>query len=459
MQSEYLDFLASKAPRAHASGISAGPMNPALFDFQQDVTAFCLRQGRAAMFLDTGLGKTICELEFGTQACRATNKPALILTWLSVARQMEREAERFGYDARVVRGASEVRVGINICNYDRLDKLDLSAFGCAILDESSVLKNMTGATTRALIAAFASTQFRLCATATPAPNDHMEMGTHSEFLGAMRNQEMLSRWFKNDTAKASQKWRLKRHGVNAFWDWVASWARMAENPSDLGYDGSRFVLPPLNVIRHRAAGTTIKPMGGLFASDVSATNMHAVKRETAGSRADIVAELVSSEPSKAWVVWCDTDYESQALSDRMPDAVEVRGSHHVDRKEAALADFAEGRARVIITKPSIAGFGCNWQHASRQAFVGRSFSYEAWYQCVRRSWRFGQTEPVNVHIAVAEGEDQIGRVIDRKAGDHAKMKTAMRDAMHRATAKAESTKVPYNPTHIGRLPQWLMSAA
>jgi len=451
---EYVAFLARKAPRPTASGIEPGPMNPAMFDYQKDATAFCIRQGRAALFLDTGLGKTICELEFASQAAAHTGKPALILTPLAVARQIEREAVRFGYNARVVRDQSEVRDGINICNYDRLDKLDAAAFGCVVLDESSILKSFAGATTRALIATFAATPFRLAATATPAPNDHMELGNHAEFLGIMTMSEMLIRWFINDTNDTGT-WRLKRHGIAAFWDWVSSWARMAETPADLGYDGSRFVLPELKIIRHKVGGEVRPIDGGLFAADVSATNMFAIKRQTTEARADAVAALVKAEPDHNWVIWCDTDHESDALASRLRDAVEVRGSHAIERKEAALADFAEGRARQIISKCSITGYGLNWQHADRQAFVGRSFSYESWYQAVRRSWRFGQNNPVHVHIAVAEGEEQIGRVIDRKAAGHADMKRAMAAAMKRNMSATNAVKVKYNPTHEGRLPAWL----
>lgn len=458
MTPEYAAFLASKAPRAHASGIAPRPMNPMLFDFQAAASGFCIEQGRAALFLDTGLGKTVCQLEFLAQAVEATNLPAILFTPLAVARQIEREAEKFGYDARVVRGAADIQKRINICNYDRLHLLDTTAFGGVSLDESSIIKSFTGSTTRALMAAFSDTRFRLCATATPAPNDHMELGQHSQFLGAMRSNEMLARWFISDQTEGG-RYRLKGHGEESFWDWMASWSRAAETPADLGFDGSRFVLPELSIVRHKAIGE-VKPMAGaLFAADVSATNIHYVKRQTAEARADVVGAIVGAGPDEAWVIWCDTDYEADALKRVLPGAVEVRGSQSIEQKEQSLADFAEGRARIIITKPKIGGFGCNWQHAARQVFVGRSFSYEAWYQCVRRSWRFGQTRPVVVHIIVAEGEDQIGRVIDRKAADHAKMKRAMAAAMRRAVGATSAVKIPYNPTHIGRLPEWLKSVA
>ena len=300
---EYAAFLAGKAPRPQAVGIEPGPMPSHLFDYQAECVRFALRQGRAAMFLDTGLGKTRIQLEWCRQAAEASNGRALLLTPLAVARQIEREGLSLGYDVRVIRHQDEARDGINICNYDRLAALDTVQFGAVSLDESSILKNFTGATTRALIASFEGHRFKLASTATPAPNDHMELGTHAEFLGLMRSVEMLSRWFINDTATASQQWRIKGHAQDAFWDWVASWARCAETPADLGYDASRFVLPPLNIHRHKAAGDTRAAAGMLFASDLSATSMHAIKRETAQARAEAVGALVAAEPGEPWVIW------------------------------------------------------------------------------------------------------------------------------------------------------------
>jgi hypothetical protein len=459
MTPEYANFLMSKAVSATPTGMEPFPIRTSLFDFQAKATEFCLRRGRAALFLDTGLGKTICELTFAEQAAEVTNGYALILTPLAVARQIEREADRFGFYAHVVRDDSEVHHGINICNYDRLDKLDPSRFGCVVLDESSILKSFMGKTTRALIEAFRDTPFRLAATATPAPNDHIELGTHAEFLGIMSQAEMLVRWFINDTMEASQSWRLKGHAVRSFWDWCASWAVMAETPADLGFDASRFVLPPMEIVRHRAEASAV-PTDGLFGFNVSATAIHDLKRQTAKARAEAVALLVAEEPTEHWIIWCDTDYEADALIKAgLPDAREVRGSHPIDRKEDTLGAFSSGDFGQIITKPGIAGHGLNWQHCARMAFVGRSFSYEQWYQAVRRCYRFGQTRPVKVHIIVAEGEDQIGRVIDRKAEDHALMKDEMRKATARMFGDNSRTRVPYNPTFGGRLPSWLVSAA
>ncbi len=456
----YREFLRNKTPLALKRGMSSSPrLSSHLFPFQAHCVEFLLGVGSGGLFLDTGLGKTLVQLEYAEHARQVENGKALILTPLAVAKQIEREAHRFGYPARVIRDQSEAREGISICNYDRLHLIDPSAFGVVTLDEASILKSFTGKTTRSLINAFEGHRWRVPATATPAPNDHMELGQYAEFCGVMHSNEMLSRFFINDTANASQSWRLKRHGVDAFWDWVASWCRLAQLPSDLGDDDSGFDLPPIAVHRHRAAESAPTMTGGLFGDEVvSATNLHQVKRATAQKRAMIAANLATSDSHEPWVIWCDTDYEADAILEVIgdhPGVVEVRGSMSAERKEASLEAFAAGNARVMITKPSVTGFGLNWQHCARTVFVGRSFSYESWYQAVRRFWRFGQAREVQVHLVVAEGEDSIARVIDRKADDHASMKTAMRAAMARNSGKASATRVAYLPTHKGSLPSWI----
>lgn len=457
----YESFLASKRPRALERGIIVDDVASHLFAYQAECVRFLLRVGSGGLFLDTGLGKTLCELEWSEHARCATNGRALILTPLAVAHQFAEEGAKFGYQARVIRDQSEAGEGINICNYDRLERLQPDQFGSVALDESSILKNFSGKTSRDLIAAFAGHRFRLSATATPAPNDHMELGQHAQFCGIMSSVEMLSRFFINDTSTASQNWRLKRHGVTAFWDWMASWCRMAAMPSDLGDKDDGFILPPMRVHRHNVASKLKAPEGDLFASDVvSATNMHEVKRQTAGERASIAASLVTSNDAP-WVVWVDTDYEADAVLDHLRGqrgVVEVRGSMSIEAKESALDAFADGSARVLITKPSICGFGLNWQHCAHTVFVGRSFSYESWYQAVRRFWRFGQKQEVQVHIAVATGEESIGAVLDRKADDHDSMKAAMRAAMLRNVGRSSQVRVPYQPTHNGKIPQWLSAA-
>ena len=454
MTDQYKEFIARKAIRAKELGLKDVPnLASHLFPFQKICVEFALRAGSAGNFLSTGLGKTACELEWAIHAAEASNGRALILAPLSVGWQIAQEARRWGYDAQVIREQSDAKPGINICNYDRLEKLEPSAFGAVALDESSILKSFAGKTSMALIAAFASHRFRLSATATPAPNDHMELGQQSDFLGIMPSSEMLMRWFINDTSVASQEWRLKKHAINDFWDWCASWSRMAEMPSDLGGDNTGFVLKPLKIIRHRAEASPIKGSDLFGMVDMSATSMHDVKRKTAGNRAKAVAEIIDG--TEPWVIWTDTDYESDEVKAAIPDASEIRGSQTPETKENILRAFADGSIRVLISKPSLTGFGLNWQHCARTVFVGRSFSYEAWYQAVRRFWRFGQTREVEVHLIVAEGEEAIARVIDRKADDHTVMKKAMREAMARATSKSVDRRLSYKPTHKGALPSWL----
>ncbi len=460
--SEYLDFLAQKAVKAPARGLAKCPeLAGHLFPFQAHCVEFALRMGASGTFLDTGLGKTEIQLDWCHHAAEATNGRALILTPLAVAAQTARRAERWGYEARVVREASDVGPGINICNYDRLDKLDASAFGAVALDEASILKNFVGRTSRALIETFRDHRFKLVATATPAPNDHMEIGQYGDFLSLMAANEMLSRFFINDTSTASQEWRLKAHAVNAFWDWMASWARMAEKPSDLGDRDDGFILPPFTVKRHRARDSQIEgALADLFGTvTMSATTMHDVKRQTSEARAEIAGALVAAEPHEPWVIWCDTDYEADALKRTIPSAIEVRGSMDIEAKEARLLAFANGTERHIIGKPSMLGLGLDWSHVARMAFVGRSYSYESWYQAIRRAWRFGQKRELQVHLIVAEGEGEIGRVIDRKADGHGKMKEAMRAAMLRNMGAASITKTPYAPNKTTELPIWITSAA
>jgi superfamily II DNA or RNA helicase len=455
-----MNLLSRKAIRANHRGLDSPPhLASHLFPFQAACVDFLLQIGSGGLFLDTGLGKTACELEWCRHAAGATNGRALILTPLAVAQQIAREGERWGYNCRVIREASESSNGIDICNYDRLAKIDPSSYGAVALDESSILKNFTGKTSRALIQAFSRTRFRLSATATPAPNDHMELGQHSDFCGVMASNEMLSRFFINDASTASQHWRLKGHAVEAFWDWMASWCRMATLPSDLGYSDEGFVLPALNTFHHGIESKLAPPRGSLFASShVSATDMHHIKRQTAQARAECAAEIVDSAARDPWVIWCDTDYEANAITRALAvvDRVaEVRGSHSIDRKEEALAAFLDGDIRVVVTKPSVCGFGLNWQHCAHTIFVGRSFSYEKWYQAIRRLWRFGQKRPVECHVIIAAGEETIGRVIDRKAGEHKSMKDQMAVAMRRAMETTAGVRLPYRAEHEGRLPAWI----
>ena len=460
----YQKLIADKNVAFSPRGLTTIPkLSDRMFPHQRHSTEFALRAGCSALFLDTGLGKSFCSLEWGRVIVEHTNKPVLMLAPLAVGPQHQREAEKFDIAAKYVREPHEITgPGIWITNYERMDKFDPTIFAGVILDESSILKSFSGAMTRALMAAFADTPFRLACTATPAPNDHTELGQHAEFLGIMRTMEMLAQWFINDTSTASQDWRLKKHAVRPFWDWTASWSRCISKPSDIGMDDTGFVLPDLVMHQHIVEADRTVDAGEekdgqarlLRMPDTSATSIHREKRMTIEARADVIADVVAAEPDETWIVWCDTDYEADALTSRIQDAVEVRGSMKADVKEHRLVSFSLGKSRVVVTKPSVAGFGLNWQHCARQAFVGLSFSYESFYQAIRRSWRFGQTRPVHVHVAMADTEKAIWDVVNRKSGDHDKMKREMRLAMGRAVNAHEARK-PYVASRNLVVPQWM----
>lgn len=425
---EYERFLASKRVAAAAVGftVDEADLSPALFDWQRAIVRWALARGRAALFCETGTGKTRMQLEWARHVCARTGGDVLILAPLVVTFQTAREAaDKLGIAVTVAKSQSDVRPGITVTNYERLDAFDAGHFAGVVLDESSILKSFMGATKRALIESFAETPYRLACTATPAPNDHMELGNHADFLGVMRSGEMLMRWFINDTM-AMGHYRLKGHAVRDFWDWVASWAVSLRRPSDLGYADDGYTLPPLDV-RHETVTTDLTVDAGdrLFRlPDLNATGLHRELRLTAPARAERIASLVNAS-DEAWVVWCYTNYEADELTRRIPDAVEVRGNETPAAKERKLRDFTEGRARVIVTKPGLAGFGLNWQHCARMAFVGLSYSFEEFYQAVRRCWRYGQARPVEVVVCGAETEGALAATIARKMEAHDRMSEEM----------------------------------
>lgn len=463
--SAYHNLVKQSIVRYDAHGIDRRDMPTEIRAHQSHAVDFALGKGSAALFLDTGLGKSLCAFTYADNVTKETGKPVLMFAPLGVTGQHKTESARFGFDANICREASDIRPGLNLCNYERLHLFDPGAFGGLILDESSVIKNFSGVTTRRLMEFGSHIPFRLACTATPAPNDHMELGQHCQFLGVMRSNEMLSRWFLADQSEMG-RYRLKRHAVNSFWDWVSSWARCAEKPSDLGGDDAGYNLPPLNMHRHIVKTDITDDAGDddgqarLFRiPSASATSIHREKRKTANDRAAKIAEIVKAEPGESWIIWVDTDYDADAVKQLLPEATEVHGRMTPDQKESGLANFSEGRARILITKGSIAGFGLNWQHCARVAFVGLSYSYEAFYQSVRRCWRYGQARPVEVHVACAETEEAIWQAIVRKRDDHDAMKIHMRAAMARAQQEVRSIKHDYQPANLAKLPSWMESAA
>jgi hypothetical protein len=452
---EYRDFIASRAPAHQMQGFTPKAINDKAKTHQNAVIKFALNRGKSAAFLDTGLGKSFIELEFARQCADETGKPSIILTPLAVAGQMVREGHKFGINARQIREQHEVGTGVMVANYERLAKLDPASFGAVILDESSILKSYASKTRVMLTEAFKDTRFKLAATATPSPNDHTELGNHAEFLGVMRQQEMLSKWFINDTSTASQEWRLKGHAQQDFWQFVASWARCATLPSDLGGDDTGYVLPAIDEHVHEVEADRMRDIeqGMLFRiPEMSATSFHAEKRLTIKQRCDMAAELATHD--KPVTVWCETDEESAMLTKMIDGAVEVKGSLDPDEKERRLLGFADGQYRAIVTKPKLAGFGVNWQHCAHAVFASISFSYEQHYQAKRRSHRFGQTETVRNDIIMADTEASIWAAIGVKSDKHDEMKRRMADAMRSAQTEGVR-RVKYNRPLDLAFPAWI----
>jgi hypothetical protein len=424
MNESYAEFLAAKQRSDKPTGFEPSNIHEGLFPFQRDIVRWACRRGRAAIFADCGLGKTPMQLEWARQVCEHTGGKVLILAPLAVAAQTCREAVKFSIDGVAhVRTQADCTSRISVANYEMLEHFDPAQFVGVVLDESSILKNFTGATRNAIIAAFAETPYRLACTATPAPNDFMELGNHAEFVGSMSRTEMLSMFFVHDGGE-TQSWRLKGHALADFWGWVCSWALMLRKPSDVGHHDDGYDLPPLHYEEHIVAAAPIKA-GTLF--DVDPTSLierRQARKESIDARVRRAADLANGDRQQ-WLVWCDLNDESERLTSAIDGAVEVTGSMDNDAKEKALLDFANGITRVLVTKPRIAGFGMNFQGCARMAFVGLSDSYEALYQAVRRCWRFGQTKAVEAHIITASTEGATLDNVKRKERDAEEMAKQM----------------------------------
>jgi len=445
---DYDEFIQAKSIANITAGFDPQPFTVPLFDWQKHVVSWAIKTGRAALFEDCGLGKTAQQLEWAYQVAKHTGKPVLILTPLSVSRQTESEAVKFGVPAKVTDGTDEITDGVWITNYEKLSHFDDVDFGGVVLDESSILKNFTGKTRIALTERFSSTPYRLCCTATPSPNDYTEFGQHADFLGVCTPAQMLCTYFINDTFNTGD-WRVKRHAEEAFWKWVSTWAACISKPSDIGYSDEGYELPALNMetIIVDVDEVTGAEDGELFRNaTMSATTMHKEMRMTAEDRVKKVSELVN-QSDEAWIVWCNTNDESERLAKSIPDAVEVRGSDKPKKKEDAAVGFLNGEIRVLISKSGIFGYGMNWQHCRNVAFVGLSYSFEDFYQSLRRSYRFGQTRQVNAYIVQATTEGAVMKTIKRKIKQHSdmqkKMKIAaesMKDEVKRLTMKTDIEK-------------------
>lgn len=418
----YQEFLKTKELSDPLTGIEPRKLSRHLFDFQRDIVSWALRRGRAAIFADCGMGKTIMQLEWA----RHIPGNVLILAPLAVSNQTVREGAKFGIKVMQCRTQDDVKTGINITNYEMLSHFQPEEFHGVVLDESSILKSYDGKTRTQIIEAFQETPFRLACTATPAPNDYMELGNHSEFLGIMNRSEMLSMFFVHDGGE-TQKWRLKGHAEDKFWKWVCNWGVMIRKPSDLGHHDGDFILPELmfNEVLVKSNSTN----GQLFAMPAATLQERiAARRETIGPRVLKCAEIVNKANGQ-WIVWCNLNSESEALKKAIPGSVEVKGSDTNEHKEMAMAGFVDGSVKILVTKPSIAGHGMNFQNCNNMAFVGLNDSYEQFYQAVRRTWRFGQKKPVNVYMIAADIEGAVVENIKRKEVDAMKMAEKMAENM------------------------------
>ena len=448
---QYAAFIQDKQSLHRGMGFEPLPIIAPLFDWQRHVVEWAVRKGSAALFEDCGLGKTAQQLEWASQITRKTNGSVLILTPLAVAAQTKREGDKFGIAATVATSSDDCNEpGIYIANYEKLDHFDTGDFVGVVLDESSILKSFNGKTRHLLTDAFADTPYRLCCTATPSPNDYTELGQHAEFLGICTSAQMLCTYFINDTFNTGD-WRLKKHAEGEFWKWLASWAACISKPSDIGYSDEGYILPDLNMRTSLVKVDLMEDRGeDLFRiATLSATTMHKEMKLTAANRAQAVADLVNNS-KETWVVWCNTNHEEEQLSALIPDAKTVRGSQTAEVKTTLLNGFSNGEFRVIITKPSIAGFGLNWQHCFNVAFVGLSYSFEAFYQALRRSYRFGQTKQVNAYIIQAETEGAIIQTINHKIKQHQQMQESMKLAAKEMTNESEEVEMVSGvTTHTG----------
>lgn len=459
---DYPEFLARKRVLDPATGITERVALPDyLKPHQTDIINWCLRRGRAAVFAGTGLGKTLMELIWAREVSAHTKRPVLILAPLAVSQQHGVEAGKFGISASVVSAVSGE--AIDISNYQKLDHFDLSGFGGVALDESSILKNYAGHYRNRLIEVCRHMPFRLAATATPAPNDFMELGNHAEFLGIMSYSDMLATFFVHD-GSSTRNWRLKGHAENDFWRWMASWAVMLRKPSDLGYSDEGYDLPPLTY-RHQVVKADYAPSfetGTLFPMEARTLSERlAARRESVGDRTKLAVEITPRDRPYVW--WCNLNDEADLIAKNLPGAVNLSGADSDREKVRKLNQFADGTILHLVTKPAIAGFGMNWQHCADTGFAGLNDSFEQIYQAVRRFWRFGQALPVTADFLSAEREGAVVANYRRKEADNERMAEQM--VAHMADLSAREVRgmvrdrPDYAPAMDMAIPEWMRDAA
>lgn len=456
----YEEFLKTKEKRAESCGfdINRDSITPYAFDYQKDIIAWACKKGKCAILTGCGSGKTLMQLEWCKAVHKQTEKPVLIIAPLSVVRQTQGEAEKFSIcHVNICRKPEDVVNGINITNYEMIEHFEPQVFSGVCLDESSILKSFTGKYQQLLTEMFCKTPYRLLCTATIAPNDYTEIGTSCEFLGIMSRAEMLATYFIHDSGDTS-KWRLKKAGVNKFWQWFATWAIYFNSPKDLGYEGEGYDLPPLNIIK---VLTESEPKEGTLFVRLAKTleERRNARKESMEERTDRAREIVNSGMNDQWLVWCDYNDESSVLKKKIDHCVEVKGSDEPEYKAQASLQFADGEIHALVSKPSIFGFGSNFQSCHNMIFCGLSDSYERFYQAVRRCWRFGQKHPVNVYIILSEEEMNVLDNITRKQEQMDEMEKQMTALMREVTLSEihHTTRITteYIPKKEAEVPAWI----
>lgn len=424
---EYEEFVKNKRRSEIATGHQPGDLNEHLFDFQHAIVSWAVRRGRAAIFADTGLGKTLMQLSWAQEVATHTNGIVLILAPLAVSEQTIDQGITFGIEVRKVpHGDAPSSPGVWITNYERMDAIDFESLHGLVLDESSILKAHDGKTRKKIIDAAQSIPYRLSCTATPSPNDFEELGNQCEFLGVMTRSEMLATYFVNDTGDTGT-WRLKGWGQSRFWEWMGTWSVVLRNPSDIGFDGTRYVLPDPEYVEHVVE---TEQFGDLFAKPAQTmSERRKAQRDSVEARCKALAEVVNADIGEPWLIWCHLNDEAELLESMIPGSVNVQGSDKPEYKAEKMMAFSRGELRVLISKPKICGFGMNWQHCARMAFVGLDDSFEKFYQAVRRCHRFGQRRKVIVHLFTAENEGQILANLKRKESQHQEMSIQMIEHM------------------------------
>ncbi len=456
----YQEFIKSKEITLFKSGFEPDNSIPdSLMPHQLACVKWACKRGRSALFLDTGLGKTLCQLAWAQQVCNHTGGYVLILAPLAVSHQTKREAEKFMPDLPidVVSDKSEInQPGIYITNYEKLTKFDAGLFDGVVLDESSILKGMQGKIRKLITESFKYTQYKLSCTATPSPNDYMELGTQSEFLSVMSQVEMLAMFFIHDGSDTS-KWRLKGHGKVKFWEWLATWAVFIRSPSDLGFDDTDYKLPD---IHYHEITIETEAQDTLFVEPaLSLVDRNRARKDSVEDRCNAAAK-VANELSNA-AIWCNLNDESHLLKKIIDGSVEVKGSDTDQHKTKSLIGFSTGEVKKLISKPKIAGFGMNFQNTNNCIFVGLSDSWESFYQAIRRQWRFGQTKKVNVYIVSADTEGAVVENIKRKDAQHNQLMSEMMGHMRDLTQKNVLGSVVEKSTYTEcveiKIPEWLVS--